>query len=113
MRVAVFFGYAWTKLFRPRPVSQQVPPGRMLISAGSWKFFKTSRCVLLHHAATKWFLLSATFTEAATTTFSTITITSMTEQLGFDARENGTAILILLLFRVPGTRLPAWFLKWF
>jgi MFS-type transporter involved in bile tolerance (Atg22 family) len=55
-------------------------------------------------------LLSAAFTEAATTSFSTIAITYryMTEQLGFDARENGIAILILLLFGVPGTRLAAW-----
>jgi UMF1 family MFS transporter len=106
--VAIFFGYAWTKLFRPRPASQQVPPGKTLISAGFWKIFKTSRWILLHHAAIKWFLVSAAFTEAATTTFSTIAITYMTEQLGFDARENGIAILILLLFGVPGTRLAAW-----
>jgi protein-S-isoprenylcysteine O-methyltransferase Ste14 len=51
--VAVFFGYAWTKLFRSRPASQQVPPGRTLISAGFWKIFKTSRWILLHHAAIK------------------------------------------------------------
>ena len=105
--VAVSFGYAWTKLFRPRIASQQVPLGRTLVSAGFWKIFKTSRWILLHHAAIKWFLLSVAFTEAATTTFSTIAITYMTEQLGFDARENGIAILILLLFGVPGTRLAA------
>ena len=55
--------------------------------------------------AIKWLLVSAAFTQAATTTFSTIAITYMTEQLGFDARKNGIAILILLLFGVPAPRL--------
>jgi hypothetical protein len=38
------------------------------------------------------YLLAAAFTEAATRIFSTIAITNMTAQLGFDARENGIAI---------------------
>ena len=106
--LVVFFGYAWTRLFRPRKASQKVPEGRTLLSAGFWKIYKTSRTILLHHSAIKWFLVSAAFTEAATTTFSTIAITYMTEQLNFDARQNGIAILLLLLFGVPGTRLAAW-----
>mmetsp|Transcript_15261 Transcript_15261/g.24742 ORF Transcript_15261/g.24742 Transcript_15261/m.24742 type:complete len:593 (+) Transcript_15261:32-1810(+) len=104
----IFFGYAWTSLFRPRPASQQVPENKTLVSAGFWKIYKTAQTILLHHSAIKWFLVSAAFTQAATTTFSTIAITYMTEQLGFDSRENGTAILILLLFGVPGTRIAAW-----
>jgi MFS transporter, UMF1 family len=103
-----FFGYAWTRLFKPRPASQQVPEHRTLISAGFWKIYKTAQTILLHHSAIKWFLVSAAFTQAATTTFSTIAITYMTEQLGFTSRENGIAILILLLFGVPGTRIAAW-----
>jgi MFS transporter, UMF1 family len=102
------FGYAWTRLFRPRPASQQVPKDKTLVSAGFWKIYKTAQTILLHHSAIKWFLVSAAFTQAATTTFSTIAITYMTEQLGFASRENGIAILILLLFGVPGTRIAAW-----
>jgi MFS transporter, UMF1 family len=105
---AIAFGYAWTKLFRQRPASQVIPKHRTLITSGFWKIYKTARTILLHHSAIKWFLISAAFTQAATTTFSTLAITYMTEQLGFDARENGIAILILLLFGVPGTRLAAW-----
>jgi UMF1 family MFS transporter len=104
----VCFGYAWTSLFRPRPASQKVPENRSLLSAGFWKIYKTAQTILLHHSAIKWFLVSAAFTEAATTTFSTIAITYMTEQLGFSSRENGIAILILLIFGVPGTRIAAW-----
>lgn len=102
------FGYAWTILFRPRPASQHVPEKKSLVSAGFWKIYKTAQTILLHHSAIKWFLVSAAFTEAATTTFSTIAITYMTEQLGFSSRENGIAILVLLVFGVPGTRIAAW-----
>ncbi len=104
----IFFGYAWTRLFRPRPASQHVPHNKTLVSAGFWKIYTTAQTILLHHSAIKWFLVSAAFTQAATTTFSTIAITYMTEQLGFTSRENGIAILILLLFGVPGTRIAAW-----
>jgi MFS-type transporter involved in bile tolerance (Atg22 family) len=103
-----FFGYAWTWLFQPRPASQRVPKDRTLLSAGFWKIRKTAQTILLHHSAIKWFLVSAAFTQAATTTFSTIAITYMTELLGFDSKENGIAILILLLFGVPGTKIAAW-----
>lgn len=105
------FGYAWTKLFRSRPASQKVPPGETVLSAGFSKIQKTSRTIFLHHSAIKWLLVSVAFTQAATTTFSTITITYLTEQLRFDSRENGIAILILLLFGVPGTQIAVWFAK--
>jgi MFS transporter, UMF1 family len=104
----ICFGYAWTVLFRPRPASQKVPENKSLLSAGFWKIYTTGKTILLHHSAIKWFLVSAAFTEAATTAFSTIAITYMTEQLDFTARENGIAILILLIFGVPGTRIAAW-----
>ena len=71
-----------------------VPENMTLLSSGFWKIFKTGRTILLYHSAIKWFLVAAAFTEAATTTFSTIAITYMTEQLGFDSRENGIAILV-------------------
>ena len=88
------FGYAWTRLFRPRPASQVVPENRTLLSSGFWKIYETGQTILLYHSAIKWFLVAAAFSEAATTTFSTIAITYMTEQLGFDSRENGIAILV-------------------
>lgn len=104
----IFLGFAWTFLFRKRPASQRVPEDSTLLMAGFHKIFQTSNTILLHHNAIKWFLLSLTFTEAATSTFSTIAITYMTDQLNFTSRENGICILTLLLFAVPGTRLAAW-----
>ena len=58
-------------------------------------------------------LVSVAFTQAATTAYSTKAITYMTEQLGFSARENGIAILILLLFGVPRTQIASWFTRSF
>jgi UMF1 family MFS transporter len=108
---ALCFGYAWTELFWPRPARHIVPVGRSLLSAGFWKVYKTGQTILEHHSAIKWLLLSVSFTEAATTTFSTVAITYMTHTLGFTSRQNGMAILILLLFGIPGTRLAAWLTK--
>mmetsp|Transcript_728 Transcript_728/g.1752 ORF Transcript_728/g.1752 Transcript_728/m.1752 type:complete len:652 (-) Transcript_728:38-1993(-) len=104
----LFMGYSWVRLFRPRPASQKIAPGDTLVSAGFWKIFKTSRTILMHHNAIKWFLVAASLSEAATTAFSTIAITYMTEQLGFTARENGIAILLLMIFGIPGTKLASW-----
>ena len=107
----LFFGYAWTKLFWPRPACHKVPAGRNLLSAGFWKIYKTGQTILENHSAIKWLLVSVAFTEAATTTFSTVAITFMTKCLGFTPRQNGVAILILLVFGIPGTRLAAWLTK--
>ena len=107
--VCVFFlGFAWMFLFRKRPASQRVPEESTLLTAGFHKIWQTSKTILQYHSAIKWFLLSLTFTEAATYTFSTIAITYMTDQLNFSSRENGICILILLIFGVPGTRIAAW-----
>lgn len=107
----VFLGYAWTFLFRKRPASQRVPEHSTLLTAGIDKIFQTSYTIMEHHSAIKWFLISVTFAEAATYTFSTIAITYMTDQLNFTSRENGICILILLLFGVPGTRVAAYMNK--
>lgn len=105
---SIFFGHAWTNLFSPRPARHRIPLGQSLISAGFWKIYTTGRTILQHHSAIKFMLLSVSFTEAATTTFTTVAITYMTLYLQFTPRQNGIAILLLLLFGLPGTRLAAW-----
>jgi MFS-type transporter involved in bile tolerance (Atg22 family) len=109
---SLFFGIAWTCLFRVRPASQQVPPGRTVLTAGFYKIQQTAQTILLHHTAIKWFLVATAFTESAVTAFSTIAITYMTYQLDFGSRENGFAILLLLLFGVPGTMIASTLSKW-
>jgi MFS transporter, UMF1 family len=106
---ALFFGYSWSRLFPDRPALQQVPEGQSIVTAGFDKIFATSRTILLHHDAIKWFLISAAFAESATMAFSSIAITYMTDQLHFSSTENGIAILLLLLFGVPGTKVAAMF----
>lgn len=101
------FGYSWMMLFHPRQAAQKVPENTSLLTAGFWKIHKTGKTILRDHDAIKWVLVSVAFTEAATTTFSTVAITYMTEQLGFTAQENGIAILVLLLFSVPGAKIAA------
>jgi MFS-type transporter involved in bile tolerance (Atg22 family) len=101
------FGYSWMMLFHPRQATQKVPENTSLLTAGFWKIYKTGNTILRDHDAIKWVLLSVSFTEAGATTFSTVAITYMTEQLGFTAQENGIAILILLLFSVPGAKIAA------
>eukprot|EP00980_Cylindrotheca_fusiformis_P004692 scaffold993_cov110-Cylindrotheca_fusiformis.AAC.2 len=101
------FGYSWLMLFHPRPAAQKVPDNTSLLTAGFWRIHETGKTILRDHDAIKWVLISVTFTEAGTTSFSTIAITYMTEQLGFTAEENGIAILILLIFSVPGAKMAA------
>ncbi|KAL3944205.1 MAG: hypothetical protein SGBAC_001702 [Bacillariaceae sp.] len=101
----IFFGTSWIKLFHSRSATQNVPENGSLLTSGFRKIYKTGKKILEDHDAIKWVLLSVAFTEAATTTFVTVAITYMTEQLGFEAQENGIAILILLLFSVPGAQI--------
>lgn len=109
--LASFLGYAWTKLFQKRPAKQSVPDGQNLLSSGFATLCKTGQTILKEHHALKWLLVAVSFTEAAATTFSTVAITYMTHVLGFAPNENGIAILILLLFGVPGTRVAAFLSK--
>ena len=101
---AVFFGIAWSKLFKKREASHIVPKDMTLIDAGFRRLFRTTKSIALNHYAVKWFLVSASMTQSATTSFSPIAITFMTEQLRFGPSENAIAILLLLVFAVPGSR---------
>lgn len=101
----VFFGVAWFRFFHRRKACQSVPEGMTLLNAGFRKLFRTAHAITLHHNSLKWFLVSASLTQSATTTFSSIAITFMTDQLEFGATENAIAILLLLVFAVPGTSL--------
>jgi MFS-type transporter involved in bile tolerance (Atg22 family) len=101
------FGYAWSRLFRDRPARHQVPPEQSIYSAGVRELIKTTRSLLHNHKAICWFLCAISFSEAASSAFSSIAITYMTDQLHFSSTENGIAILLLLVFAVPGTRIGA------
>lgn len=110
--VSVFFGIAWSGLFKKREASQSVPEGTTLINAGFVKLFRTAREISTYHRALKWFLVSAAMTQSATTSFSSIAITYMTDQLHFGPGENAIAILLLLIFAVPGAKLAQILTRW-
>jgi UMF1 family MFS transporter len=101
----LLFGFAWLRLFRKRPPKQLVPEGDTLFNAGFRRLFHTSRKIVTNYASLKWFLVSASFTQGTVTTFNSIAITYMTDQLRFNPAEIGLTILILLLSAVPGTRI--------
>lgn len=103
-----FFGYAWSILFRDRIAKQVSPPGHSIYSAGFYHIFETSQAIWERHQAIKWFLIATAFTESAVNAFSSIAITFITAQLQFSSTENGIAILLLLVFAVPGTKISAY-----
>jgi len=103
--ISVFFVIAWSGLFKERQASQKIPDGMTLVNAGFIKLFHTATEIITYHRALKWFLVSAAMTQSATTSFSSIAITYMTDQLHFGPSENAIAILCLLLFAVPGAKL--------
>lgn len=105
----LFFGYSWTLLFPDRPAAQQVPEGQSILTAGFDKIYATSQTIWSRHDAIKWFLISVAFAESATAAFSSIAITYMTDHLLFSSTENGIAILLLLLFGIPGTKVASMF----
>ena len=100
-----FFGYAWSFLFRSRPASQRVPENQFLITTGFRKLYNTATTYVSKNPAIKWFLVSLALTESSISSFTTISITFMTDQLQFTSSQNGIAILILLLGTIPGAYL--------
>jgi len=54
----IFFGYSWTFLFRKRPALSEVPEGSSLITTGFKQVFKTSKTVVKHYRALRWFMFS-------------------------------------------------------
>jgi MFS-type transporter involved in bile tolerance (Atg22 family) len=108
----IFFGIAWSGLFKERKASQSIPEGTTLVNAGFFKLFRTAKEITTYHTALKWFLVSAAMTQSATTSFSSIAITYMTDQLHFGPGENAIAILLLLVFAVPGARLAQVLTRW-
>jgi len=100
-----FFGYSWAFLFRSRSASHTVPPKQLLLTAGFRKLYNTATTCVIKNPAIKWFLVTLAFTESAVSSFSTVAITFMTDQLQFSSSQNGIAILILLIGSIPGALL--------
>jgi UMF1 family MFS transporter len=93
---------AWGYLFQKRPEMQKLPEGQSLWSAGFIQLYHTVVKIYKNYRALKWFYIAIAFSDAGLQALFTIAITYLTDQLQFTARENGIAILVMLLGSVPG-----------
>lgn len=101
------FCASWGWYFRPRPALGDVPPGGSLVGSGYDRLSSTLRRVRRddRRRAVKYFLLSASLSEAATSALATISTTYMSHVLGMDARQIGTAFLCVFASGIPGSYL--------
>jgi UMF1 family MFS transporter len=102
-------GTAWGILFQRRPAMQHVlPEGQSLWTAGFRQVRKTVVEIHNKHLRLKWFYISIMFCDPAIMALTILSITFLTDQLQFTAKENGTAILIMMLAAVPGSYIGSW-----
>jgi UMF1 family MFS transporter len=93
---------AWGLLFDKRDRMHELPSDRSLWTAGFIQLFHTGMHICKNYRALKWFYLSIAMSDAGLQALATIAITYLTDQLQFSARENGIAIMIMLLGSIPG-----------
>ena len=101
------FCASWGWYFRPRPALGDVPPGGSLVGSGYDRLSSTLRRMRRddRRRAVKYFLLSASLSEAATSALATISTTYMSHVLGMDARQIGAAFLCVFASGIPGSYL--------
>ena len=107
----LFLVPSWTKLFGPREAMHTLPTNRKLWSAGFIQLWETGCHIYKTYPSLKWFYISIAFSDAGLQALVTIAITYLTDQLQFTARENGIAIMIMLIGSVPGAILSNWTTK--
>jgi hypothetical protein len=96
---------AWGFLFGEREATHVLPANKRLATAGFIQLWETGTHIFRNHPALKWFYLSISMSDAGLQALATIAITYLTDQLQFTARENGIAIMVMLLGAVPGAML--------
>jgi len=96
---------SWTKLFGSRDRMHKLPDDRSLWTAGFVQLWNTSKHIAINYRALKWFYVAIAMSDAGLQALATISVTYLTDTLQFSARENGIAILLILLGSVPGAAL--------
>eukprot|EP00980_Cylindrotheca_fusiformis_P004469 scaffold953_cov141-Cylindrotheca_fusiformis.AAC.13 len=99
---------AWGRLFEKRERKHKLPEGGKLWSAGFVQLYRTGRHIATNYRALKWFYLAVAMSDSGVQALATIAVTYMTDQLQFTARENGVAIVIILIGCVPGAVLSSY-----
>jgi UMF1 family MFS transporter len=101
----LFFGFAWTYLFRDRPPLSLVEEGQSVFLSGFRKLIRTSVRIKRELPALRWFMGSIIFAESANNSLVTIATTYMSHFLEMDAKEIGIVFFIALIMGAPGAKL--------
>ena len=102
----IFFGYAWTFLFRKRPALREIPPGGNIFTTGFKQLAVTTKVVFKNHKALKWFMIALLFSpEAGAGTILAIAVTFLTIFVRMDVKEIAIVSLVMLFCNIPGAML--------
>lgn len=102
---SIFF-MSWRWYFRPRLALNDIPVGKTLARSGYDKLFLTLSQIRNHddQCAVKYFLLSVSLSEAATSALVTISTTYMSHELEMDASQIGGVFLCVFVAGIPGSK---------
>jgi len=104
-------GTAWWCLFEKRPAMRQIQDGESVWTSGFLQVGRTVREIMKNHLALKWFYISIMWSDPAIMALTILAITFLTDQLEFTAAENGTAMILMMIFAVPGSLMGSWVTK--
>jgi MFS-type transporter involved in bile tolerance (Atg22 family) len=102
----IFFGYAWTFMFRKRPKLREIPPGENLYTTGFKQLMVTARHVFKNYRALKWFMIALLFSpEAGAGVVLAIAVTFLTFFVRMSVKEIAVVSIIMLFANIPGAML--------
>ena len=106
---AVFFGYAWTFLFRKRPALSQVPEGSNLLTTGFRQVYNTASKIWTHYRALKWFMISLLWSpEAGNGVVMSIVVTYFVFVMRFTTLDIAKAALVVIVLNIVGSYFSRW-----
>jgi magnesium-transporting ATPase (P-type) len=101
-------GTSWGLLFQQRPAMRVLPEGQSVWTTGFLQVQKTVVEIHNKHLPLKWFYISIMFCDPDIMALTILSIIFLTDQLQFTAKENGTAMLVMMLAAVPGSYIGSW-----
>ncbi|EEC50464.1 predicted protein [Phaeodactylum tricornutum CCAP 1055/1] len=106
---ALFIGYAWIFLFRPRPALSKVPEGQTLLTTGFVQVHRTGKKIWKDYWALKWFMFSLLWSpEAGAGVIQSIAVTFLTVVMKFTGLDLAKAMLVLMVGNICGSLFSKW-----
>lgn len=117
------YGYAWTRLFRPRPARIDISEDEedsgndnanrkmcrgtkcRIVQVGFQRLLETIQKVSKERTELKWCLIARAFTQSASLALAAATITYLTDDIQLSQRDLGISLLIILACAIPGNQL--------